>query len=80
MNRICAVLAFAGWVIGTVLVVAQGQAPLHDEQYPQAEGLLRRALNQAAREDSGLTTVIGWATNIKPGPSDESFQSVSAIM
>src|SRR6186997_2063978 len=37
MNRMLAVITFAACVVGTAVIVAQGQAPLHDEQYPQAD-------------------------------------------
>ncbi|MBC9784636.1 tandem-95 repeat protein [Heliobacterium chlorum] len=33
--------------------------------------------NQSVKEDAGLQTLLGWATAISPGPSNESAQSVT---
>ncbi|MCA9194868.1 MAG: cadherin-like domain-containing protein, partial [Planctomycetales bacterium] len=34
----------------------------------------------STNEDSGVVTVAGWATNIKPGPSQEAWQTVNFIV
>ncbi|MBI2917309.1 MAG: tandem-95 repeat protein [Chloroflexi bacterium] len=36
--------------------------------------------NQAVLEDSGAQTVVAWATNMSPGPSDESAQAIDFIV
>src|SRR5262249_57900131 len=36
-----------------------------------------KGADQTVLEDSGAQTVTGWATDISPGPADESGQTVS---
>src|SRR5207253_6852677 len=36
-----------------------------------------KGLNQTVNEDAGPQTVANWATNISPGPADESGQTVT---
>lgn len=50
----------------TVKIKAANDAPAFD-----------KGADRAFREDSGAREIAGWATNISPGPSDESGQSVS---
>ncbi|MCG3159248.1 MAG: hypothetical protein JMDDDDMK_00234 [Acidobacteria bacterium] len=39
-----------------------------------------KGADQSALEDAGAQTISGWATNISPGPADESSQTVSFLV